>query len=157
MTQITSSQRSDMTAADHCWSGRHSLPRPDNRRPAPLRSRHEAARFKLLPNSIKKRKPFIGDLRLLDGRAKACRSNWRTLIAGVSERRSGFGVPCTCCSMENVVTRSIDLSSADRILNRGSIPIPRMYKALFAQHKAILDIRRDVRRSRLKIRRKIAK
>ena len=27
-TRITSSQRSDMSAADHLWSGHHSLPRP---------------------------------------------------------------------------------------------------------------------------------
>src|SRR6202030_1607989 len=44
-TRITSSQRSDMTAADHLWSGHHSLPRPVNRHPARLRSSDAAAIF----------------------------------------------------------------------------------------------------------------
>src|SRR5438105_9852232 len=46
--RITSSRRSDMTAADHLWSGHHSLPRPVNRHPARLRSSAAAAFFKLL-------------------------------------------------------------------------------------------------------------
>jgi hypothetical protein len=45
--RITSSQRSDITAADHLRSGHHSLPRPVSRHPARLRSGDAAATFKL--------------------------------------------------------------------------------------------------------------
>jgi hypothetical protein len=47
-TRITSSQRSDMTAADHLSSGRHSLPRPVSRHPARIRSSDATAIFKFL-------------------------------------------------------------------------------------------------------------
>jgi hypothetical protein len=47
-TRITSSQRSDMTAADHFWSGHHSLPRPVNRHPARRRFSDAATIFKFL-------------------------------------------------------------------------------------------------------------
>lgn len=71
MTWITSSQRSDMTAADHSWSSHHSLPRPDNRRPAPLDLVMTPRRSSSRANSIGSRRGIMNERRLLE----AC--SWR--------------------------------------------------------------------------------
>ena len=75
-TRITSSQRSDMTAADHLSSGLHSLPRPVNRHPARLRFSDAAAIFKLLV--IRK---IIQQNSAVDGRTSlVCRPGRRTSL-----------------------------------------------------------------------------
>jgi hypothetical protein len=79
-----------MTAADHSWSGHHSLPRPDNRRPAPLPSKHQEALFKLSGACpILRTKPMLYMVtnRLKNG-AKTPRSTQPMPNAGVGGRRT---------------------------------------------------------------------